>query len=249
MKFGKLEDLRGVDFTLPPDPPGGTFPRATAPPRTFLGCPVWHNRAWVPRFYPPTTREADFLHAYVRRFNTIELNVTHYQIPTERTVQRWRAAAEGAEHPFYYCPKWPRAVSHEKQLVGTTGEVEAFCAALRGLGPALGPSFLQLPPQFGPERRGVLEGFLDQLPDGVPLTVEFRNPAWFGRNTSGFDLLRERGVGTVLSDVAGRRDALHMRLTTPTVFVRFVGNDLHPTDFTRLDAWVQRLRAWRECGA
>ena len=39
-----------------------------------------------------------------------------------------------------------------------------------------------------------------------------------------------------------------MRLTTPTAFIRFVGNDLHPTDYTRVDAWIQRIKKWIEQG-
>ena len=42
---------------------------------------------------------------------------------------------------------------------------------------------------------------------------------------------------------------MHMRLTTPTAFIRFVGNDLHPTDYIRVDAWIQRIKKWIEQGA
>jgi uncharacterized protein YecE (DUF72 family) len=39
-----------------------------------------------------------------------------------------------------------------------------------------------------------------------------------------------------------------MRLTTPTAFIRFVGNGLHPTDYTRVDAWIQRIKKWMDEG-
>jgi uncharacterized protein YecE (DUF72 family) len=39
-----------------------------------------------------------------------------------------------------------------------------------------------------------------------------------------------------------------MRLTTPQAFIRFVGNGLHPTDYTRIDDWVQRMKQWTEQG-
>lgn len=48
----------------------------------------------------------------------------------------------------------------------------------------------------------------------------------------------------VITDVAGRRDVCHLRLTTNTVLVRFVGNNLHPTDYSRIDDWVRRLEYW-----
>ena len=60
--------------------------------------------------------------------------------------------------------------------------------------------------------------------------------------------MMENNIGTVITDTAGRRDVLHMRLTAPVVFIRWVGNSLHPTDFPRIEAWAHRLRSWMEKG-
>ena len=38
-----------------------------------------------------------------------------------------------------------------------------------------------------------------------------------------------------------------MCLTTPWVFIRYVGAN-HPTDYTRLDDWVVRLKSWVDAG-
>jgi uncharacterized protein YecE (DUF72 family) len=35
-----------------------------------------------------------------------------------------------------------------------------------------------------------------------------------------------------------------MELTIPKTFIRFVGNNLHPSDYTRLDEWVKRIKSW-----
>jgi hypothetical protein len=32
------------------------------------------------------------------------------------------------------------------------------------------------------------------------------------------------------------------------VFIRFVGNALHTTDYIRIDHWVQRIKSWHEQG-
>ena len=61
-------------------------------------------------------------------------------------------------------------------------------------------------------------------------------------------MLTEMKIGTVITDVSGRRDVLHNTLTTPNLTLRFVGNELHPTDYTRIDAWCDRLVAWLEMG-
>ena len=39
-----------------------------------------------------------------------------------------------------------------------------------------------------------------------------------------------------------------MNLTIPKVFIRYVGNSLHPTDYTRSDVWVQRMKYWLDHG-
>jgi hypothetical protein len=49
-------------------------------------------------------------------------------------------------------------------------------------------------------------------------------------------------------DTAGRRDLLHMRLTTPKVFVRYVGANNPQSDRERLDDWVARLKVWVDQG-
>ena len=54
-------------------------------------------------------------------------------------------------------------------------------------------------------------------------------------------------MANVLVDTAGRRDMLHMRLTNNEAFIRYVGAN-HPTDYPRLDDWVERLKVWKNKG-
>lgn len=251
MDFGKLTDISEVDFTLPPDfvfiSALGDKP-SDGPKQVFVGPPIWANKEWVGKIYPTTAKEKDFLYHYSRQFNTIELNVTHYQIPSEATIQRWREAVPST---FRFCPKWPQEISHDRQLRGCEPLSEAFTKAVLGLKENLGTTFLQLGPYFDTRQLKTLQHFLKQLPPQFPIAVEFRHPDWFAEPAlwqETLQLLHELGVGTVMSDVAGRRDVLHMSLSTPTVTLRFVGNELHPTDFTRVDAWVLRLKQWFEMG-
>ena len=39
-----------------------------------------------------------------------------------------------------------------------------------------------------------------------------------------------------------------MYLTVPKTFIRYVGNSLHKTDYTRIDAWVKRMKYWMAHG-
>jgi uncharacterized protein YecE (DUF72 family) len=252
MDFGKLTDISGVDFTLPEDHlfTGQVLKSSTNSkrPLCFVGPPIWSNKEWIGKIYPTTAKEKDFLYHYTRQFNTIELNVTHYQIPNDSTIQRWKEAATPG---FRFCPKWPQEISHERQLRGCEPLTQAFTNAVLGLEVHLGTTFLQLGPYFDPRQSSFLETFLKQLPSQFPIAVEFRHPDWFNDAncwTDTLQMLHELGVGTVMSDVAGRRDVLHLSLSNPTFTLRFVGNELHPTDFTRVDAWVQRLKHWFGAG-
>ncbi|AFK03235.1 protein of unknown function DUF72 [Emticicia oligotrophica DSM 17448] len=252
MDFGKLQDISKVDFTLPADNPFTAQTLAVAPkvskPELYFGPPIWANKDWIGKIYPSNAKDKDFLYYYTRQFNTIELNVTHYQIPTSKTVERWK---ESAADGFKFCPKFPQAISHDRQLIGCEFLTEQFCEAILGLGDHLGMTFLQLAPTFDPRRLKSLEAFLKQLPKGFPVSVEFRHQDWFSDKNiwaKTCEMLAELNVGTVISDVSGRRDVLHTTLTIPKLTLRFVGNELHPTDYTRVDDWCERLKKWLDAG-
>ncbi|MBI5917688.1 MAG: DUF72 domain-containing protein [Bacteroidetes bacterium] len=247
MDFGKLSNIARVDFTLPPDPPGNAVVLSQAlkssnTQNAYIGATGWGMKEWVGKFYPKGAKPTEFLRHYARQFNTIELNTTHYRIPDLFTVQHWH---DEAAADFRFCPKVLQTISHAADLGAVNDLTLRFCEAMEGLREKLGCCFVQLPPHFGPDRLPVLEGFLKRF--SLPLAVEVRHEGWFSNPLNFnrlFDLLEKYEVATVITDVAGRRDVAHMRLTTGTVLVRFVGNNLDPTDFTRLDDWVRRLEGW-----
>lgn len=252
MEFGKVHNLDTVDFRLPPGHPFNLKVWETVEPAShpevYIGGPIWANKNYVGKIYPSQAKDKDFLYYYTRQFNTIELNITHYQIPTATMIDKWkRDAVEG----FVYCPKFPQLISHERMLVGSESLTEEFIDAVMGLEEHLGTTFLQLPPTFGPDKWPVLERYLQSLPDELEVAVEFRHPDWFRKGETwqktleGLHALRR---DVVITDVAGRRDVLHMSISNPVLVLRFIANDGHPTDFTRADAWVQRLKTWFERG-
>ena len=250
MDFGRLPDLRYVDFRLPPDHPetARVLARAQAtappPPQLYLGCPIWTNKEWLGSYFPLGAKEPDYLHYYAQQFNSIELNTTHYRIPDAPTVRRWRAAVRPG---FKFCPKLPRSISHERELFNVDALTLTFARAMEELGDNLGTCFLQLPPQFGPDSLPRLERFLLDWPLGLPLAVELRHPRWFADQAladSVFATLEALGKTLVVTDVAGRRDVLAQRLTTSTVLLRLNGHGLAGSDYARADAWAERLASW-----
>ncbi|MBC8112108.1 MAG: DUF72 domain-containing protein, partial [Verrucomicrobia bacterium] len=184
---------------------------------------------------------------YAKQFNTIELNTTHYRIPDPQTVKKWY---ENADEGFKFCPKLPQEISHEKKLRNVMIETQIFCKNIAGLKEKLGVCFLQLPPYFSPAEINFLEDFLKLFPVEIPLAIEFRHEDFFKKShlNKTFDLLEKYHISPVITDVAGRRDVLHQRFTTDTVLIRWVGDKLHPTDYQRLDLWVEKLTGWLSAG-
>lgn len=129
--------------------------------------------------------------------------------------------------------------------------IDLFLASIYELRENLGGCFMQMPPYFEISRLPMLERFLAKWSREIPLAIEVRHESWFDNSDNFnrlFDLLEQYQISTVITDVAGRRDVLHQRLTTDTAMVRFVGNELHSTDYERIDAWVERLKYWFENG-
>ena len=93
MKFGRVEDLTTIDFSMP-KPPVATvtfledLPIA-AMPNIYFGCTGWAMKEWVGKFYPHKSKSKEFLKHYAKQFTTIELNTTHYRIPSPELVENW----------------------------------------------------------------------------------------------------------------------------------------------------------------
>jgi uncharacterized protein YecE (DUF72 family) len=254
MDFGKLPSVEGFDFRLPPEPPQNAEvleklrPRR-GPGKVYIGVTGYNQKEWLGKWYPGGVREGQFLRHYGAQFNTIEHNTTHYRIPDAPTVERWRTEVP---EDFRYCPKIPQAISHARALgLYDPALIAQFANAIRPLGPNLGCCFLQLPPYFALDQLGLLESFLRVFPRDLPLAVEARHESFFtgGPDSDAyFQLLHGYNVTAVITDVAGRRDVLHLRLTNGRTMIRFVGNGLHPSDFSRVEQWADRLGPWLRQG-
>jgi uncharacterized protein YecE (DUF72 family) len=253
MEFGRLapKDLENAQLQLPADDEQtqrvlGKKKKA-ATPKVYAGCAKWGRKDWIGKIYPQGTKEKDFLELYAKQFNCIEFNAIFYRLPTAEQVQTWKSKV-GAD--FQFCPKFTDKITHIRRLKNAQKDVDEFLESISGLGNNLGPIFLMPHPQMGPKHFDTIREFIESLPKDIDLFVELRHPEWFLPENAEkiFGLLEKMKVGSVITDTAGRRDCVHMRLTTPDAFIRFVGNSLHPTDYQRIDEWVQRIKKWLENG-
>ena len=248
MKFGKLQDISAVNFSLPNDSANtkNILADLSFPPKPtlYVGCTGWSMKEWVGHVYPTNAKTKDYLTHYAKQFNTIELNTTHYRIPSFDTIQKWKTASAA---DFRFCPKIPQAISHSSGMGLNDGKLKAFIESIQELNEKMGCCFMQMPPYFDAGRLAVLSAFLEKMPPHIPLAIEVRHESWFRKENNLLplvELAKAKNCALVITDVAGRRDVLHQQLTNNIAMIRFVGNNLHPTDYTRIDEWIQRLKNW-----
>ncbi|MFT3902167.1 MAG: DUF72 domain-containing protein [Niabella sp.] len=248
MKFGKVSNPGEIDFTLP------GYNAATKAVlskysntdkfEVYVGCAKW-NRGDLKGFYPRGTK--DELSYYATQFNAIELNATFYKMPDYKQVVTWKNKTSDG---FKFFPKLTDVISHYRRLINVQEPIEDFCNAISNFEDRLGMAFLQLHDNFHPRDFDRLKTVLENFPTGIPLGVEVRNAEWFSNKVvldNYADLLEKLGMTNIIVDTAGRRDMLHMRLTSPVAFIRYVGSN-HSSDVPRLDDWIARVKKWRAQG-
>lgn len=255
MHFGRNEtDLSNFDYHLPVDAlKTKSILRGCQPANEFqayIGAPKWGYKSWIGKLFPKGTKEVTFLGKYASHFNSVEFNATFYQIHSPERIFAWKQLVQDVPN-FKFCPKFPQTISHIRRLRNVEIQTNEFYTSISVLGAHLGPLFLQLPDNFSPKGLHDLKAYLMTLPTEVPVFVEARHKNWFADKAERDDLfncLRELNIGAVISDTSGRRDCLHMELTIPHAFIRFVDCGNEQTDMLRLGEWVKRLKEWKEHG-
>jgi len=247
MKFGSVVHPENIDFTLPQDHKDtkGTIEKfSNGSFKMYVGCAKW-NKADLKGFYPRGTK--DELDYYATQFNSIELNATFYRIFPPEQFEKWY---EKTPANFRFFPKLNQEVSHWKRLNEVKEVVDNYLYSAINLKEKLGSLFLQMHDNFSPKDFNRVAAFVESWPKEIPLAIEFRHTNWYNdpRVASElYDLLENNNISNVIVDTAGRRDLLHMRLTNGSAFIRYVGAN-HPSDYTRLDDWVERLKTWKNLG-
>lgn len=238
-----------------------------APYRFRLGLAVWAFKDWVGSFYPPKAQATNFLQLYGERMLAVEGNTTFYSVPSDKMVVRW---TQKTPESFRFCPKLPRAVTHEGPLMLHLAEALAFGALMQRLGIRLGPLMAQLPPSYSPALISDLKAFLTAWPrQAIPLAVEVRHLDWFRPEaaTALNNLLKELGVGRVLLDTRSMYDSdcgdvdpqLHSNRRKPKVplqpvvtadfgIVRYISHPQLMRNQDYLAGWVKQVSQWLKDG-
>lgn len=220
----------------------------TLPPRADVrtGTMGWSYEDWRGPFYPVGLAMSRALEEYAKVFDTVELDTTFYGTPRPSTLDGWAAQVPPG---FLFSAKVPRAVTHERRLVGASEAALDFGNLLHEkLGAHLGALLLQLPPDFSPAERGALDAFTEGVTNsrqtrGLPWVVEFRHASW--AETDAAAALAARGIACATTE--------RLDVGAPLRYVRLLGEDNSLKRFDErivdraadLDAWAERIQKAR----
>ena len=164
----------------------------------------------------------DWLTAYTRRFDTVELNNSFYRLPTDTQFARWR---EQVPRGFQFAVKASRFLTHLKRLTDPEEPLERLLSRAARLGPALGPILYQLPPRWVPDLDR-FRYFLERLPKRIPglaeplrHAIEFRDAR--GYATPYLSLMERFDVTLCVHDMP--ESASPRVLVGPVVYLRLHG--------------------------
>ncbi len=129
---------------------------------------------WRRRFYPPSGRGSE-LELYAQTFDTVELDVTFYRMPSSATFRSWAARVPDG----FLFARQGQSLPHPRppaQGAAAIRRAPGRASQRTRIPPRADP--IQLPPDLEVDL-GALEETLDAFPTGIRLAVEPRHSSWF----------------------------------------------------------------------
>jgi len=205
-----------------------------------IGTSGYHYKHWRGPFYPDRTASGKMLAFYVGHFDTVELNNSFYQLPSESAFDEWRRSTPPN---FLFAVKASRFLTHNKKLNDPESALHKFLPRVERLGPKLGPILFQLPPKWR-VNPGRLEALLTVLPRSFRYVFELRDQSWINAEIN--SLLAEFGAAFCIYEIAGYHSP--MTVTTDFAYIRLhgPGPGKYQGSYSdeRLRQWCRQIREW-----
>ncbi len=150
-------------------------------------------------FYPEDLPQRRWLEYYTEYFDTVELNVAFYRLPTEEAFKSWhKRTPEG----FAFALKGSRFITHIKRLKDCQEPLKLYFERARLLKEKLSAVLWQLPPRYKKDTQR-LKAFIKSL---KPYTnyrhaFEFRDESWVAEEV--YELLGEADMAICEADWPG----------------------------------------------
>jgi uncharacterized protein YecE (DUF72 family) len=156
--------------------------------------------------FPAAFQSKSRLSYYSSLFNSVEVNSTFYRLPLPATLEKW---TKEVPDEFRFTLKLWREITHEKNFIFTSEQVEKFMRIADRIGDKKGALLIQFPAGTGAVHIGRLEKLLEEIKrsdsghskdpgHSWKIAVEFRQPSWY--NEQVYSLLTQYGAALVWHD-------------------------------------------------
>lgn len=206
--------------------------------KTYIGTSGYNYSHWADGvFYPEGLAQNKWLEYYCQFFNSVELNVSFYRLPSKKVFQNWY---KRTPKDFNFVAKGSRFISHVKKLKDCREPLEIFLENSSGLKEKLSCILWQLPPGLKKDLTR-LEDFLKILKKScrdIRQAIEFRNKTWFDRET--YDLLKRYDICLCIAH--SDRWPCVKEITSDFLYLRFHGGEsLYSSNYSE-----EELKEWAE---
>jgi uncharacterized protein YecE (DUF72 family) len=222
----------------------------------LLGTSGFSYDDWCGPFYPRNLSKNQWLSFYANHFNTCEINMTYYRIPS---LYQMQSMVDKSQGKLKFVLKLFQGMTHQRNAGPEdykNWRVSLEPMQRHGM---LGAVLIQFPFSFSNslDHRAYLLDLQKNLALDGPLAIEFRHRSWFKPAT--FDFLREHDLSYVNVDEPEIPGLLPLsdEVTGPIGYVRFHGRNREKWfsknaesweryDYlyseSELESWVSRIR-------
>jgi uncharacterized protein YecE (DUF72 family) len=188
--------------------------------RLFIGTSGYSYQHWKGVFYPRDLSQARWLEFYCQHFDTVELNVTFYRLPSQEVFANW---FQKTPPDFCFAAKGSRFITHVKKLNDCRQPLQLFKENAAALGEKLAVILWQLPPNLHYNNERLAE-FCRLLADEYPEkrhTFEFRHESWL--NEECYDILKAHNHALCIPVAPGM--PRQEQITASFSYIRFHGSE------------------------
>ena len=205
-----------------------------------IGCSGWSYTSWTGPFYPPNLENSDWLRFSSQIFDYVEIDSTFYRIPNEFMAKNW---AKRTPDNFRFTAKFPKVITHDKQLVDVEDDIDLFLNNMEPLQEKTLALLIQLPPSL--EIIPGLEGLRNLLPFldyRFRYAVEVRHQSWF--QDLAYNFFADNNFCMVWSQLARIRTP--PIVTSDFLYIRFIGDrSIDQKDFGKIQKdRVSEMNKW-----
>ena len=193
--------------------------------KLYIGTSGWSYDDWLGVFYPTATSKNKMLEYYATQFNSVEVNMSYYNIPQAKWVENW---VKQTQKQVMFTMKAHQSLTHFPDFNEYQHNAHVFKSCLE---PLLKHKLLlcvltQFPQSFHYEtdERKYLDLLLKEMRD-IPMVVEMRNKQW--QNEQVYKELEGRKIGWCITDNPKLKDLLETQYTATSdlAYMRFHGRN------------------------